>query len=279
MDNGKNETGIFVNLNKDNNRLQTSHAQSHRGAIRKINEDAFLELANYGVWVVADGMGGHSAGDVASQLVIDTIQQVVETTNIEDLTCDILVNALKSANEELLQLSNKQLEGKIAGSTVVILFIKDGRYYMLWAGDSRGYLLRNRELTQVTKDHSQVNDMVDEGVISAEDAEHHPLANVITRAVGVDKVLDVEINEDTIKHGDIFLLCSDGLNKEVNDDEIERSLQSGSIIDSGMALMHASLVRNARDNVTCVLVKHREQFVDASVIDNDITIPFFRPIN
>ena len=259
--------------------LQTSHAQSHRGTVRKINEDAFLELPHNGVWVVADGMGGHSAGDVASQLIIDTVQRVVESTKPQDLNCQVLTNALKAANEELLYISKNQLEGKLAGSTVVILFIKGSHGYMLWAGDSRGYLLRDQKLSQVTKDHSQVNDMVDEGVLRKEDAEHHPLANVITRAVGVNKDLDVEIKEVDLNHNDIFLLCSDGLNKEVSDTEIQHALQSGSIIDSGMALLHASLVRNARDNVTCILVKNQLQPVVTSMIDDDVTIPFFRTLS
>jgi len=259
---------------------QTSHAQSHRGAVRKINEDAFLELPQNGVWVVADGMGGHSAGDVASQLIIDTIQRVVESTESQALTCEVLVNALKKANEELLYISKSQLKGKLAGSTVVVLFIKEQHCYMLWAGDSRGYLLRDQKLSQVTKDHSQVNDMVDEGILKKEEAEAHPLANVITRAVGVDKELDIEIKEVYLKHNDVFLLCSDGLNKEVSDTEIERALQSSSIIDSGMALLHTSLVRNARDNVTCVLIKHQQkQQVTTSLINDDVTIPFFRALS
>ena len=256
--------------------LQTSHAQSHRGTVRKINEDAFLELPHKGVWVVADGMGGHSAGDVASQLIIDTIQRVVESTELENLSCDMLVNALQTANKELLQISKNQLEGKLAGSTVVILFIHQARCFLLWAGDSRAYLLRDHILSQVTKDHSQVNDMVDEGVLSIEEAEHHPLANVITRAVGVDKKLDVEIKEVYLKSNDIFLLCSDGLNKEVSDSEIQHMLQSGSIIDSGMALLHACLVRNARDNVTCILIKNEQEQSLIPELDDDITIPFFR---
>lgn len=279
MGNGQNETGIFVKQIKKFKQQQTSHAQSHKGAVRKINEDAYLELPQYGVWVVADGMGGHSAGDVASQLVIDIVQSHVEAVSADDLNCDLLINALKTANEELLTLSKYHLNGKMAGSTVVILFIKDNFFHMLWAGDSRGYLLRDHQLFQFTKDHSQVNDMVDEGVIALSEAEDHPLANVITRAVGVDKDLNVEVKELSIEDNDVFLLCSDGLNKEVSDKEIEKALQSGSIIDSGMALMHASLVRNARDNVTCILIKNKRQYNKIPLLDDDITIPYIRSIN
>ncbi len=256
--------------------FQSSHAQTHRGTVRKINEDAFLERPTQGIWVVADGMGGHAAGDVASQLVIDTILKSIELLSPAEINTSVLVQSLKESNAMLQQMSKTQFSGKVAGSTVVVLLIKDDNYHLLWVGDSRGYLLRNGVLQQVTKDHSQVNDMVDEGVILAKDAESHPLANVITRAVGVDTELNVDIKSDKLLLGDVFLLCSDGLNKEVSDKEIEQVLQPGNIIDAGMALMHASLVRNARDNVTCILVKNKsgvDDLLDGS--DSDATIPLF----
>jgi protein phosphatase len=256
--------------------FQSSHAQTHRGTVRKINEDAFLERPTQGIWVVADGMGGHAAGDVASQLVIDTILKSIEFLSPAEINTNVLVQSLKESNAMLQQMSKTQFSGKVAGSTVVVLLIKDDNYHLLWVGDSRGYLLRNGVLQQVTKDHSQVNDMVDEGVILAKDAESHPLANVITRAVGVDTELNVDIKSDKLLLGDVFLLCSDGLNKEVSDKEIEQVLQPGNIIDAGMALMHASLVRNARDNVTCILVKNKsgvDDLLDGS--DSDATIPLF----
>ena len=193
--------------------MHLSHALTHRGTVREINEDAYLELPHLGVWVVADGMGGHAAGDVASQLVID----------------------------------------------------------------SRIYLMRDQQMKQMTKDHSQVNDMIDEGLLSPEEAETHPLANVITRAVGVDTQLDIDYRTDKVKDGDVFLLCSDGLNKELNDIEIERTIKSGNIIDSGLALLHASLVRNARDNVTCILVKNSHKNINI-IDDSDKTIPIFSHI-
>jgi protein phosphatase len=256
--------------------FQSSHAQTHRGTVRKINEDAFLERPTQGIWVVADGMGGHAAGDVASQLVIDTILKSIEYLSPDQISTSVLVQSLKESNAILQRMSETEFAGKVAGSTVVILWIKDDQYHLLWVGDSRGYLLREGLLQQVTKDHSQVNDMIDQGVILAKDAESHPLANVITRAVGVDAELNVDIKSDQLCLGDVFLLCSDGLNKEVSDKEIEKVLQPGNIIDAGMALMHASLVRNARDNVTCILVKNKD---DIDYMDDrsnsDATIPLF----
>ncbi|WP_211237695.1 PP2C family protein-serine/threonine phosphatase [Shewanella waksmanii] len=257
---------------------QTSHGISHRGTVREINEDACLELTHLGVWVVADGMGGHAAGDVASQLVIDVMQQALSHCSREQVNQAILVSALEESNRRLRQMSQQQFAGKVAGSTVVVLWIHQHQYHLLWAGDSRGYLYRGNQLTQVTKDHSQVNDMVDEGVLLPEEAEQHPLANVITRAVGVDDYLCVDIKQGTLVNNDIFLLCSDGLNKELSDQEIANAIQPGNIIDSGMALIHSSLVRNARDNVTCILVKSHyglSSDKDIGRDNSDATIPVF----
>lgn len=254
---------------------QTSHALTHLGTVREINEDAFLELTKYGIWVVADGMGGHAAGDVASQLVIDSLQVLVTNTPKDSLNCQLIIDCLKDANRKLLSLSDSTYRGKSLGTTVVILFVKDETAYFLWAGDSRAYLLRDQQLSQITKDHSQVNDMVDEGVLSLQQAEQHPLANVITRAIGVFDDLEVSVIQLTLQNEDLFLLCSDGLNKELSDLEIQKTLQSASIIDSGMALIHTSLVRNARDNVTCIVIKNRQKEVVVTQSD-DFTIPLFK---
>lgn len=253
----------------------TSHAQTHRGAVRKINEDALLELCHSKIWVVADGMGGHEAGDIASQLVIDTVEDAILAAENQCITLSILKEALFKANSDLQSMVASHFNGNVAGSTVVILWIDRDEYHYLWVGDSRGYLMRNGILFQITKDHSQVNEMVDEGIITIDEAESHPLANVITRAVGVDDSLDVDIISGQLQENDIFLLCSDGLNKELSNKEIEKTLGSGKIIDAGMALMHAALVRNARDNVTCVLVKNNDYNKSSHMNENDRTVPLF----
>ena len=134
-------------------------------------------------------------------------------------------------------------------------------------------------MTQVSRDHSQVNDLIDEGMISVEEAKNHPLSNVITRAVGVMDEVKVDIVEGDINTGDIFLLCSDGLTGELSDEEICLSLEPSSIIDSGMALMHSSLVRGAKDNVTCILVKYDDvdanQSIQSCNLQDEATIPLF----
>ncbi|WP_258306457.1 protein phosphatase 2C domain-containing protein [Pseudoalteromonas sp. meg-B1] len=247
--------------------------------MRQLNEDAHVEINSHNLWVVADGMGGHEAGEVASQLVVDVIRTTVEKLKLEDLTVSHIVSAIEDANKQLTQYSAEYLSNKTAGSTVTALFVKNERYYILWAGDSRAYLLRNGKLTQVSRDHSQVNDLIDEGMISVEEAKSHPLSNVITRAVGVMDEVKVDVIEGEINKGDIFLLCSDGLTGELSDEDICLSLEPSSIIDSGMALMHSSLVRGAKDNVTCILVKYDDvdanQSIQSCNIQDEATIPLF----
>ena len=261
------------------NNLSSSYAITHRGAVRQLNEDAHVEINSHNLWVVADGMGGHEAGEVASQLVVDVIRTQVEKFKLEDLNVSDIVKAIEDANKQLTEYSAQYLSNKTAGSTVTALFVKNERYYILWVGDSRAYLLRNSKLTQVSRDHSQVNDLIDEGMISVEEAKNHPLSNVITRAVGVMDEVKVDIVEGDINTGDIFLLCSDGLTGELSDEEICLSLEPSSIIDSGMALMHSSLVRGAKDNVTCILVKYDDvdanQSIQSCNLQDEATIPLF----
>lgn len=248
-----------------------SHAQTHKGLVRKCNEDACLDMADSGVWLVADGMGGHAAGDIASQLVVDTVKVAVQRS--DDVSLQLLTESLQQANDELCLYSARNLEGRTAGSTVVVLMIDKLHYHFLWAGDSRGYLLRNNVLRQVTRDHSQVNEMVDEGLIDSSEAEQHELANVITRAVGVDPNLTVDVISGVWQPGDLFLLCSDGLNKELSDEEICHYLTHNNIAEANRALLHSTLVAGARDNVTCILIK-----VDVNpdyVNEKDKTIPIY----
>lgn len=250
--------------------LFVSHAQTHKGLVRKLNEDACLEMADYGVWVVADGMGGHAAGDIASQLVVDTVQSAVERSAVASL--QVLTDSLQHANDELFRYSNKQLQGRTVGSTVVALMIDKLHYHFIWAGDSRGYLLRNNVLRQVTRDHSQVNEMVDEGLLDSREAEQHELANVITRAVGVDTSLTVDIISGVWQPGDLFLLCSDGLNKELDDEEICHYLTHNNIAEANQALLHSTLVAGARDNVTCIVIKVNVKALNVNSCDNTIPI-------
>ncbi|GAA3918536.1 PP2C family protein-serine/threonine phosphatase [Litoribacillus peritrichatus] len=232
-----------------------SHAQTHVGLIRQVNEDACLELPELGIWAVADGMGGHAAGDVASQLVVDAVKTAVLSVRDGVVTKELLIETLQEANASLQRYSRDQLEGNTAGTTVVVLFLEKTQFHLLWVGDSRGYILRNEFLKQTTRDHSQVTEMVEQGLLTEEEAEHHECANVITRAIGVDTDVEVDVISGECSPGDIFLLCTDGLNKEIPDVEIKRYLQEADVMEAGMALLHSTLVSGARDNVTYVIVE------------------------
>lgn len=153
------------------------------------------------------------------------------------------------------------------GTTVVVLIIHENRFTILWAGDSRVYRYRNHALQQLTRDHSQVNDMLDSGLLAEEEAEDHPLANVITRAIGASQTLHLDRVDGEIQHGDIFMLCSDGLNKELSDQEISAFFSSGDVDEINKALIHSALVRGAQDNITAISVR-----VEGTVA-NDQTIP------
>ncbi|WP_372626646.1 PP2C family serine/threonine-protein phosphatase [Arsukibacterium sp.] len=250
------------------------HAQSHKGLVRQLNEDACLALPEAGVWAVADGMGGHAAGDIASRMVMDLLKTAVASAG-EALSAALLNQALQEANRALVKYSQQQLLGTLAGSTVVVLFIQQATYHLLWAGDSRCYLLRNNTLEQLSHDHSQVNEMVAQGLLAASEAESHELANVITRAVGVDTELEVAIRSDSCQPGDLFLLCTDGLTKELPDNEIHQYLKHDDIADASKALLHSTLVAGAKDNVTSILVELKGHL---NVNSNDKTIPLNRKV-
>lgn len=229
--------------------------QSHKGAVRTLNEDALMALPQQQVWAVADGMGGYEAGEIASQMVVDELQQVGESADGRSSYVAQLRTAIEQANRRVLQFSQRQLNGETAGSTLVLMYIAERQCHCLWVGDSRLYRYRHGELTQLSSDHSQVNEMVKQGLISATEAESHPLANVVTRAVGVVEPVEVDYVSDTVIAGDRYLLCSDGLTKELPDPLLARCLQGSHVNEAGQALMHAALVSGARDNVTCIVVE------------------------
>ncbi|BCL70009.1 putative Serine/threonine protein phosphatase [Vibrio nigripulchritudo MADA3029] len=249
-------------------------SKTHPGKVRPYNEDSLLDLSAKRVWVVADGMGGHEAGDIASQMLVDTIEKYANEH--QDFSIDDLRKAVLEANYAIYDYARNNLDGKTMGTTLVLLYIQDGFYHCLWVGDSRIYLMRNNQLVQKTRDHSQVMDLVDQGLLNFDDAESHPLANVITRAIGVEPDVVVDQVSGQLVPGDQFLLCSDGLTKELNNAELARSLQADAVAQSGLALMHSALVKGAQDNVTCALIKATAAEYSSEVAQSDdATVPIF----
>lgn len=230
-----------------------SAAVTNQGNVRDHNEDACLDAAEQGLWAVADGMGGHDSGDYASQLIVERLRGVSAGARPSEL-----VNRVE---DELLDVNrhlyDKSMEGErptVIGSTVVVLMAFDGFCVSAWAGDSRIYRLRGNRLTRISRDHSEVQALVDQGVISEDEAESHPQANVITRAVGGADKLYLDYELQALEPGDRYLLCSDGLYKDVSEPEIARFLGQGDCRTVSDGLLALALSRTCNDNVTVLAV-------------------------
>jgi len=230
----------------------SSASRTHIGMVRKVNEDALLDRPDLQLWAVADGMGGHYAGDYASRCVVEALNKVSASADLQTFEAAVreqLAEVNRRLREEASQLSGNH----VIGSTAVVMLASGSKGVCLWLGDSRLYRLGADGLTQITRDHSRVQDWVDQGVLSAREAESHPFANVITRAIGAHDELQVDRAAFDIGAGDVFLLCSDGLTKAVLDPEIQHVLSDADEIEAVKALTHLALVRGATDNVTLVI--------------------------
>jgi protein phosphatase/serine/threonine-protein phosphatase Stp1 len=231
-------------------RLLVSTHCSHPGAVRTRNEDTCVALDAVGVWAVADGAGGHGAGDVASAAVAEALALLPPHLTAAELLAQVRLR-LTAVHGELQARAAAAGPSRIIASTVVVLLARGGHYACLWAGDSRIYLLRDGVFTRVTRDHSLVQDLVDQGTLSEAEAESHPQANVITRAIGAAGELLLDKVSARLLPGDRFLLCSDGLFKAVPEAELGPLFLDGA---DAAALVEEALRRGARDNVTVVTV-------------------------
>ncbi len=229
----------------------TSSARSHIGKVRKINEDAYLDKPDAGLWAVADGMGGHSAGDQASRSIVAALGGVSPAPAL-GIFVDRVCDCLQRVNQELIAMGAEK--HRITGSTVVALLALGPGCAILWAGDSRAYLLRDGALRQLSADHSQIELYVKLGLIARDQAANHPLSNIVTRAVGTHEALDLDRDTIEAQAGDRFLLCSDGLYRHVTHEEIASLLSTGSASSAAQSLVDLTLDRGALDNVTVVLI-------------------------
>ena len=232
----------------------TSYARTDVGKVRKVNEDSVLDHGQAGIWVVADGMGGHAAGDVASQSIVEKISSISATADANELV-DAAENSLLEVNESLIQQALERSDRQTMGSTVALMLAFHKKCFILWAGDSRIYRVRNGDLQRITYDHSKVQDLVDEGLITEEEAERHPEANVITRAIGASRNLYIDLDMHDVKSGDRYLVCSDGLYKEVAEEEMADLVNTGTPEDACNALVELTLERGSRDNVSVIIVQ------------------------
>jgi serine/threonine protein phosphatase Stp1 len=226
--------------------------RTHVGCRRKINEDSLLSRP--GLWAVADGMGGHEAGEVASSLVVEMLGPVAADPSLASRAA-AAHSALQEANRRLLAMAQSGGNARTIGSTVVLIAADARCFSCLWAGDSRAYLARGGILTQLTRDHSLVQQLVDSGDLDSSTAANHPNANIITRAVGAAPELVIDNAEGEVQAQDVFLLASDGLTRLLSDAEILQELQASDLEAAADRLIDTCLDRKAPDNVTFIIVK------------------------
>ncbi len=235
-------------------RIRSWHA-THAGTKRKHNEDTFVDRPDLGVWAVADGAGGHQAGEVASGMIAEALSQIPPELSASDLLVEVR-NRIEETHRALRDEAARRGGNTMIASTLVAFLARGDHFACLWAGDSRAYLLRGGEIQQITKDHSLVQELVDAGTIGADEAESHPHANIITRAVGADiEDLILDKVSGRLQQGDRFLLCSDGLCKCVPLTRLADLLR----IDDGSSppdsMIEAALALHATDNVTAVTIE------------------------
>ncbi|AOZ14875.1 MULTISPECIES: PP2C family protein-serine/threonine phosphatase [Pseudomonas] len=236
--------------------LWHSAARTDPGKVRARNEDAFLECPQHGLWVVADGMGGHQGGDIASQLIV---------ASLADLPVEVDFDARLKNVRQCLHWLNRRLgqeltvtagrSDSIMGSTVVAVLMEGNRAACVWAGDSRCYLWRGQRLYQLSRDHSLQQQLIDEQQMSAEQAKAHPSAHALTRAVGASEQLTLDVLELETCPDDAFLLCSDGLYQSLSTDALGHALNLPAPQLALERLFAGALRGEARDNLTAVVIR------------------------
>ncbi len=226
---------------------------TNKGLVRSVNEDNFLSRTDRGVWIVADGMGGHEAGDVASALIVDRADRAGSPKRLKDASHTV-GSALYSANADLRAMAEERGPGAVIGAATVALVARDGTARCLWAGDARLYRLRGSDFKQLSTDHDLVTEM------KAKEAggdliEAAMAGNVITRAVGAHDKLQLDSIDIDVQPGDVFLLCSDGLYKEVASAMLADRLREPDPNRAAQMLIDNALASGGRDNITAIVIR------------------------
>ena len=236
----------------------TCAARTDIGIVRSGNEDNYLMLADRGIFIVADGMGGHAAGEVASEMAVQIISKELGSLRgqTDEQVSERMRSSIQSANEAIFGRTLAEHDKRGMGTTVTVLALLPNRYLIGQVGDSRAYLLRDGALQQLTKDHSYVQEQVDAGLLTAEQARVHPYSNVITRCVGAGMEVTPDIYAGSLLTGDLVLLASDGLTGMLEDEHLTRILQS----DGGPQKWVDRMITEANrrgglDNITAIVVK------------------------
>jgi protein phosphatase/serine/threonine-protein phosphatase Stp1 len=238
-----------LTLSAQGSRL-SSKGVTHPGMVRTRNEDSLVERDDLGLWAVADGAGGHGAGDVASGAVADALKCLPTGLSAGEVLAQVRLR-MAAVHQDLQQRTSPEKSHLTPVTTVVVVLARDDHFACLWAGDSRAYLMRAGVLCQLTEDHSLLQELIKSEVLKPEEAENHPQANVITRAVGGPEDLVLDKVAGRLQSGDRLLLCTDGLFKALPEARIEEILRSGGGPDE---LLAQSLAAGAKDNVTALVV-------------------------
>ena len=233
-------------------------AVSHVGRVRSANEDNLVVRPEFGIWAVADGMGGHENGALASATVAAAIERIGATQSAPDLLARLEDGVLKANAELRRRIADNG--GAPMGSTLAVLLVHERHFASVWSGDSRIYLIRAGQITQISRDHTEVQEMVERGALTPDEARRSPRRHVITRAIGVHDVPELYLDSGEIEGDDVFVLCSDGLTEHVADHEILQAICDAQAQEACNALLALTLQRGARDNVTIIIVRyHRSQ--------------------
>ncbi len=241
--------------------------KTSKGKIREINQDSYYisDDENCPLFIIADGMGGHKAGEIASRMAVE----IISSSFLDQIKCsssemddDSIINAIRNsiykANDEIYRKSSEVEEYSGMGTTVTMAYENNGKFFIGHVGDSRAYLLRDNQLWQMTKDHSLVEELIKNGSITREEARFHPQKNIITRALGIDKEVEIDLIVKEKLKDDILILCTDGLTNMLNDDEIKELLISSDNMQKACDFMvQLSNEKGGLDNISVVAVKFK----------------------
>jgi protein phosphatase len=225
------------------------------GEVREGNEDAIRWNASAGWAVLADGMGGHMAGEVASQIAVETLEQYLDALDTDTVADVALRDAVDEANRRIHTQAVTDIRCNNMGTTIVAMLVQDGTLHCAHVGDSRLYRYRDGELLQLSHDHSLVQELVDEGMLSREEAAESTHKNVITRALGLEATVEIDILQQPVQAGDCYLLCSDGLSDKIPDEELAAYLAADELDAVTQTLVAEAKRRGGEDNISVILAK------------------------
>ncbi|MGD9567177.1 MAG: Stp1/IreP family PP2C-type Ser/Thr phosphatase [Sedimentibacter sp.] len=237
-----------------------SYCETNKGLMRENNEDNLIveETDKFNLYAVADGMGGHKAGEVASSIAIETIREIFKKSSLDESfkAPSFIIASIEEANKKVREesLCKEECSGMGTTITMAVIDLNLNVAYIANVGDSRAYLIKNDEIMQITEDHTYVHELMKDGKITLEEAKHHPKRNVITRAVGSEEYVQADIFEIELSHNDVILLCTDGLTTHLTDEKILSTIKEYGCSESVHRLIKLANDNGGTDNITIIIV-------------------------